>query len=159
MRKLTINNFGPILNAELELKAVNLLIGEQSIGKSTIAKLITIMTDIFSLGMIVRTGHIGWIDQLRTYGLDIYSKDDYRIQYELIENDIHLTQTITKEDASTSFTKGKNVITDTEKASLMLFELKYLSSRAVQESSKSSDKRSEWKSLKGSTIILTTVGF
>jgi predicted ATPase len=62
MRKLIIKNFGPVLNAELELKAVNLLIGEQSVGKSTIAKLITIMTDIFSLVTIIRDGHDGWID-------------------------------------------------------------------------------------------------
>ena len=41
MRKLIIRNFGPVLDAELELKAVNLLVGEQSIGKSTIAKLIS----------------------------------------------------------------------------------------------------------------------
>lgn len=124
MRKLTIKNFGPVLNAELELKDVNLLIGEQSIGKSTIAKLITIMTDIFSLSMVIRTGHIGWIDQLKTYGLDIYSKDDYHIKYEWLEKDIHLILTITKEDAQTSFTQGKTSIADPDKVSKLLFGLK-----------------------------------
>ena len=124
MRKLTIKNFGPVLNAELELKDVNLLIGEQSIGKSTIAKLITIMTDIFSLSMVIRTGHIGWIDQLKTYGLDIYSKDDYHIKYEWLEKDIHLILTITKEDAQTSFTQGKTSIADPDKVSKFLFGLK-----------------------------------
>lgn len=124
MLKLTINNFGPVLNAELELKAVNLLIGEQSIGKSTIAKLITIMTDIFSLSMIIRTGHIGWIDQLKSYGLDIYSKDDYHIQYEWLEKDIHFILTITNKEAHTSFTKGKTSITDIDKITQMLFGLK-----------------------------------
>lgn len=124
MRKLTIKNFGPVLDAELELKAVNLLIGEQSIGKSTIAKLITIMTDIFSLGMVVRTGHIGWIDQLKMYGLDIYSKDDYHIQYEWNEKDIHLVLTITKKNVRTSFTKGETSITDNSEVSRMLFMLR-----------------------------------
>ena len=123
MRKLTIKNFGPVLNAELELKAVNLLIGEQSIGKSTIAKLITIMTDIFSLNMVIRNGHIGWLDQLKTYGLDIYSKDDYHIQYEWKEKDIHLILTITNKENSTSFTKGKTSITDTDKISQILARL------------------------------------
>lgn len=124
MRKLTINNFGPVLNAELELKAVNLLIGEQSIGKSTIAKLITIMTDIFSLNMVIRYGHTGWLDQLKTYGLDIYSKDDYHIQYEWKEKDIHLILTTTNKETSTSFTKGKTNITDTSKISNILAGLK-----------------------------------
>lgn len=124
MRKLTISKFGPISNAELELKAVNLLIGEQSIGKSTIAKLITIMTDIFSLSTVIRTGHIGWIDQLKTYGLDIYSKDDYHIEYEWYEKDIHLNLIISNEEAHTSFTKGGIRITDTQEVARMLFELK-----------------------------------
>ncbi|MBO4573958.1 MAG: AAA family ATPase [Bacteroidales bacterium] len=124
MRKLTIKNFGPVLNAELELKAVNLLIGEQSIGKSTIAKLITIMTDIFSLCMIIRTGHIGWIDQLKNYGLDIYSKDDYSVQYEWVEKDLHLILTITKEHVQTSFTQGTTIITDPDTISKLLFGLK-----------------------------------
>ena len=124
MRKLTIKEFGPVLNAELELKAVNLLIGEQSIGKSTIAKLITIMTDIYSLSILIRTGHAGWSDQLTTYGLDIYSKDDYYIQYEWIEKDLHLILTITKEDAHTSFKQGKTSITDLDKVTQSLFRLK-----------------------------------
>lgn len=124
MRKLTINNFGPVLNAELELKAVNLLIGEQSIGKSTIAKLITIMTDIFSLSMVIRLGYIGWMDQLKSYGLDIYRKDDYHIQYEWLEKDIHFILTITNMEAHTSLKKGKTTITDIEKVSQILFGLK-----------------------------------
>lgn len=124
MRKLTINKFGPVLNAELELKAVNLLIGEQSIGKSTIAKLISIMTDIFSLALVIRSGHIGWIDQLKTYGLDIYSKDDYSIQYEWDEKDIHLVLTITKDSAYTSFTKGEVSISDNDQILKTLFGLK-----------------------------------
>ena len=115
MRKLIIKNFGPVINSELELKAVNLLIGEQSIGKSTIAKLITIMTDIFSLNMVIRYGHKGWSDQLKSYGLDIYSKDDYHIQYEWFEKEIHLILTITNKEASISLTKGKTSIKDTDK--------------------------------------------
>ena len=124
MRKLKIQNFGPVLNADLELKAVNLLIGEQSIGKSTIAKLITIMTDIFSLSTIIRTGHLGWDDQLKVYGLDIYKKDDYRILYDWKENDIHLVLTITNRDYSISFSKGGVRMTDKDSISKSLFELK-----------------------------------
>lgn len=124
MRKLIIKNFGPVLNAELELKAVNLLIGEQSVGKSTIAKLITIMTDIFSLVTIIRDGHDGWIDQLKTYGMDIYGKDDFFILYEWYEQEKHLILTITKEDATTVFTEGESSITDIKEIAQRLLELK-----------------------------------
>lgn len=124
MRKLTIKNFGPVSNAELKLKAVNLLIGEQSIGKSTIAKLITIMTDIFSLNMVIRYGHTGWLDQLKTYGLDIYSNDNYHIQYEWKEKDIHLILTITSKETKTSFTKAKTSITDVDEITHILVGLK-----------------------------------
>ena len=40
MQKIIIKNFGPITNAEIELKKNVVLIGEQATGKSTIAKLI-----------------------------------------------------------------------------------------------------------------------
>lgn len=40
MQKIVINNFGPIKNAEIEIKNILILIGEQASGKSTIAKLI-----------------------------------------------------------------------------------------------------------------------
>ena len=112
------------MNAELELKAVNLLIGEQSIGKSTIAKLITIVTDIFSLNTIMRTGHDGWIEQLKIYGLDIYNQDDYFIQYEWYEKETHLFLKIEKEDAITTFTEGETSITDIEEITQKLLKLK-----------------------------------
>lgn len=124
MKKIIIKNFGPVLNAELELKAVNLLIGEQSIGKSTIAKLITIMTDIFSLNMLIRNGHNGWLDQLKTYGLDIYSKNDYHIRYEWLEEDIHLVVTITKEETLTTIMKDETIITDADEITKILIGLK-----------------------------------
>ena len=40
MQKIIIKNFGPIQDAEIELKKVLVLIGEQASGKSTIARLI-----------------------------------------------------------------------------------------------------------------------
>jgi predicted ATPase len=40
MQKIIIKNFGPVKNAEIEIKKVLILIGEQASGKSTIAKLI-----------------------------------------------------------------------------------------------------------------------
>jgi hypothetical protein len=40
MEKITIKNFGPIEDAEIEIRKVLVLIGEQATGKSTIAKLV-----------------------------------------------------------------------------------------------------------------------
>ena len=40
MQKIVIKNFGPVKDAEIEIKKVLILIGEQASGKSTIAKLI-----------------------------------------------------------------------------------------------------------------------
>jgi predicted ATPase len=40
--KLTVKNFGPIIDAKLNLRNVNVLIGPQASGKSTLAKLYTI---------------------------------------------------------------------------------------------------------------------
>ena len=40
MQKIIIKNFGPVQDAEIEIKKVLVLIGEQASGKSTIAKLI-----------------------------------------------------------------------------------------------------------------------
>lgn len=38
MKKLVIRNLGPISNAEVELKNFNFFIGNQGVGKSTLAK-------------------------------------------------------------------------------------------------------------------------
>ena len=43
--KLIVKNFGPIVNAELDLKKVTVLIGEQASGKSVLAKLVTMMNE------------------------------------------------------------------------------------------------------------------
>ncbi|MFN4842871.1 MAG: AAA family ATPase, partial [Dolichospermum sp.] len=52
MQKIIINNFGAIKYAEIEVKKILVLIGEQASGKSTIAKLIyffkSLRDDLFS---------------------------------------------------------------------------------------------------------------
>ena len=44
---IIIRNFGPIENVDIKLKRINVFIGEQGVGKSTIAKLYSCMQDIF----------------------------------------------------------------------------------------------------------------
>ena len=52
MQKIIIKNFGAIADAEIEIRKVLVLIGEQASGKSTIAKLIyffkSLKDDVFS---------------------------------------------------------------------------------------------------------------
>ena len=48
MEKISINNFGPILNAEVLIRDINIFIGTTSSGKSTVAKLISLFKGIAS---------------------------------------------------------------------------------------------------------------
>ena len=48
--KLIVKNFGPIREAELDLRKVTVLIGEQASGKSVLAKLVTICRSVGIIG-------------------------------------------------------------------------------------------------------------
>ncbi|MBR1807929.1 MAG: AAA family ATPase [Paludibacteraceae bacterium] len=86
MKRIYVENFGPVQKAELELRNINLLIGEQSVGKSTLAKLITILTDYTCLGLIMVGDYAYWLGKLEEYGLDIYKDNNYTIKYDLDED-------------------------------------------------------------------------
>lgn len=81
MRTLEVKNFGPITHAKIEIRKFNLFIGEQSIGKSTIAKLITIFTDYMNLFFYAAMGDLAWELTLGTYDLQVYAKKSYSIKY------------------------------------------------------------------------------
>lgn len=87
LKTLHVENFGPVSDATVRLRAINLFIGEQSIGKSTLAKLITIFTDYISLCRLIRDGVSSWDNQLREYNLDIYRDYPYHIAYDMKEDD------------------------------------------------------------------------
>ncbi len=111
MKTLYIKGFGPIKEAKVELRLVNLFIGEQSIGKSTIAKLITILTDHISLCKIVKGGYNLWEMQLKEYDLGIYKDDKYSIEYVMQEDGKRLHLNI-KPKSLTSYmlVDGKKII-------------------------------------------------
>ncbi|WP_455633386.1 AAA family ATPase [Parabacteroides sp.] len=90
MKKLYVERFGPVKAADLELREVNLFIGSQSIGKSTLAKLITILSDHISLCKLVGAGYKSWEEQLKIYNLGVYIGDEYKIVYDWEEKGIHL---------------------------------------------------------------------
>ncbi len=84
-KTLHVVNFGPISDAKVELRAFNMFIGEQAIGKSTFAKLITILTDYLSLFKLVLGGNDFWMEALKEFGLDIYKDYPYSISYNMEE--------------------------------------------------------------------------
>ena len=74
--KLIVENFGPIKKIDLELNKILILIGPQSTGKSTIAKLISVFRNYdFLLGLDK------FEVQLEQYKIASYLKKDTFIQY------------------------------------------------------------------------------
>lgn len=80
MENLIIKNFGPIKNAQIELKPINIFIGTTSSGKSTVAKLATIF----------KSGQFDVIDNpleqfkklLTNYNIEYNISNDTYISYE-----------------------------------------------------------------------------
>lgn len=84
MKHIKIHNFGPIQNVELLFKKYNFLIGGQGVGKSTIAKLLSIVTD-YNLYLELALNEedtIGvWHQFLGNYGILNYEKEDSIVEY------------------------------------------------------------------------------
>ncbi len=92
---LTIKNFGPIKNVELEFRKVNILIGDQSTGKSTVAKLLSVIKEVsvFAEKDLSINGHPAskeeimneflndFRNQLETYGIINYLRKDSYIEF------------------------------------------------------------------------------
>ncbi len=111
-RNLYVESFGPVSEASIEIRQFNLFIGEQSIGKSTIAKLITIFTDYFTLWGVVARKRKYWEKVLDSYDLKAYEKEDTIINYEEYCDDIHIKVNIGVTVFETSVHKKGKLITD-----------------------------------------------
>jgi hypothetical protein len=71
--QLSIKKFGPISDIKIEIRKVNILIGNQGTGKSTVAKLYTILNDIFFIADFSL-----FSEKLKDFGLQDYvSKATY----------------------------------------------------------------------------------
>ena len=82
---LIIRNFGPIENVELNLKKINVFIGEQGVGKSTIAKLYSCMQDIFLHFLILFDDNQNKIKAVfKRYGIQSYFLADTYIEFHTI---------------------------------------------------------------------------
>lgn len=125
MKKLSVENFGPVKKAEIELRDINLFIGEQSIGKSTLAKLITILTDHISLCKLIIGNLSRWEDQLKAYNLEIYKDNKYKIVFDMEENDVSFHIEIRPNKLSSSMIKDeKKIVTPKKSIASELLKLK-----------------------------------
>lgn len=110
-RKLYVESFGPVSEVDIEIRQFNLFIGEQSVGKSTIAKLITIFTDYFTLWAVVAQKRRAWNKVLGSYDLKAYEKDDTIINYEEVCGNIHIKVNIGATVFESSVHKNGKLIT------------------------------------------------
>ncbi len=123
-KTLHIENFGPVSEALIELRTINMFIGEQSIGKSTLAKLITIFTDHVSLYKLIQGGQPMWNSLLKDFNLEIYAEDPYSIIYEMEENDIKFHIDIISSRISFYMIIGMDKTTDPKAISNQILRLK-----------------------------------
>lgn len=123
-KTLHVENFGAVSEASVELRAINMFIGEQSIGKSTMAKLITIFTDHISLCMLIKGGMTAWEARLKDYNLDIYREDHYHISYDMAENDQKFHIEFERERVDYFMMDGDRKITDAAEVVFRIFGFK-----------------------------------
>ncbi|MDE5883193.1 MAG: ATP-binding protein, partial [Muribaculaceae bacterium] len=82
MEYLKLHNFGPISDLDITLKKVNIFIGEQGVGKSTLAKLLSCCRDFVLYYVIVHNMGEKLIKHIfSTYGIHTYFKEDTYIEY------------------------------------------------------------------------------
>ena len=124
MKNLKVTNFGPVRNIDIELRDINIFIGEQSIGKSTIAKLITIFTDYVSLMKLTLGGYETWEMQLDEYNLGVYKQHPYSIFYQQEEDNCSINIKIENSSFLMTVVKNGQKITSDNDIIAELFQLK-----------------------------------
>lgn len=82
MKILQIQHFGPIKNVRIELKDYNFFIGGQGVGKSTLAKLLSIVSDYnLYLRLLPSESIAVWNEFLKDYNILDYVHTDTLIEY------------------------------------------------------------------------------
>ena len=114
MRTLYIKSFGPITEAKLEVRKFNLFIGEQSIGKSTVAKIITIFTDYLNILALLLNLKDAWGELLKQYDLltCVKAGKDYVITYDEQVRDLSIHVRIENEVIDTHVFQNNQEITN-----------------------------------------------
>lgn len=108
MEKLIIKNFGPISNAEIDIKKYTLLIGDTSTGKSVIAKLICIFRDFQLKGI---NNIDDFREELERYAIP-YLNEETTIEY-FFRNNIITIQSKGGDIQFINFLRSKNLSKET----------------------------------------------
>lgn len=99
--KLTVRDFGPIINVAIEFKRITLLIGPSASGKSTLLKIVAMMRHILKVQLVrsvLREFHIKGknLPRLRSEnyihnaGFETFFRSNTLIQYDIYADDHHL---------------------------------------------------------------------
>lgn len=123
MEKLIVKNFGPIKEAEIDLTKYVVFIGDTSVGKSVLAKLISIFRDSFLFLSLTDSISLDIKKELKRYNID-FDTDNAEMRYcdegvilsELIEGKIVL---IDIELKKRSLKKVKNQFDELTKGSVL----------------------------------------
>lgn len=105
MEKIRIKDFGPIQQAEIDIKDICVLIGHTSSGKSTIAKLLAIFNSMEFYCIGPGDDLSPFISLLKTYNIDFEFKEDTYIRYE--KEPYHWT--ICKEGVQTDYPYAESI--------------------------------------------------
>lgn len=83
---LIIKNFGPVTDIEIELKRINIFIGEQGVGKSSVAKLYSCMQDLYLHYLILLGKEESKImDVFKRYGIHGYFNDKTYLEFHSVK--------------------------------------------------------------------------
>lgn len=99
--KLTVRDFGPIINVAIEFKRITLLIGPSASGKSTLLKIVAMMRHILKVQLVrsvLREFHVKGknLPRLRSEnyihnaGFETFFRPNTLIQYDIYADDHHL---------------------------------------------------------------------
>ena len=79
MNRIKIHNFGPVKDVDIELSKLMIFIGPQGSGKSTIAKLLTIFSDVLWWRMVSENDNP--LSEFKKMGIDKYFSHDTTFDY------------------------------------------------------------------------------
>ncbi|MFN0037058.1 MAG: AAA family ATPase [Saprospiraceae bacterium] len=135
---LTVKNFGPIREAHLDLQKVTVLIGEQASGKSVLAKLVAIFSDILLEARPLK--NVAW----EFYNLENFISNESKVEFkgehfqQTFEGEIH--KEMCAEDLAKYFEQYEKKREQWEND---LFDSQIKSNRTAEERNRSRANREE----------------
>ena len=89
MDRIKIHNFGPIKDIDIELSKLMVFIGSQGVGKSTFAKLLTILSDVYWWANVCNNQNP--MSEFKRMGIINYFTSDTIIEYHRKHCDVNVT--------------------------------------------------------------------